>query len=88
MLTTLLTLTFICGILGLFKKLEKHIIILGTSLFGSYIFIKFLSLFIGGWPNEYQIYKFKEIDAKEVIPITILYYVVGTILCFIIGATV
>lgn len=32
--------------------LEKHIVILGTSLPGAYLALRSLSLIVGGWPPE------------------------------------
>lgn len=40
--------------------LEDHAIIIGTSVLGSYLIVRGLSLVIGGYPNEFTVYD--EID--------------------------
>ena len=55
-----------CGLLAF--VLEKHLVIIGTALTGSYLALRSLSFFVGGWPDETQIAKFIENDALEAIP--------------------
>jgi len=43
------------GSLGVWFK--RHIIIIGTSLCGSYVAVRAVSLIFGGWPDEYELYE-------------------------------
>jgi len=36
---------------------EDHIVILATSLIGAYLFIRGISIFAGGFPNEITLYQ-------------------------------
>lgn len=35
---------------------KENIVILSTSFIGSYLFIRGISIFIGGYPSEYELY--------------------------------
>jgi len=45
----------ICGVLGFI--LFDHIVIISTAVIGSYLFIRGISVFGGGFPNEFVIYQ-------------------------------
>jgi len=61
----------------------EHIVIITTSLIGSYLFVRGLSVFIGGFPNEMTIYKM----LKSGIPFepTFYAYLAAIIICFILS---
>jgi hypothetical protein len=51
--------TISCAIAGCILSFfaYNHVIIIGTSFTGSYLFIRGFSLYIGGFPNEFEIAK-------------------------------
>merc|ERR1711907_422791 len=52
-------LAFVCAIVA--AVVEKHVIILITSFVGSYCFVRGISLYAGGFPNEAEL----ETDVKD-----------------------
>jgi len=72
------------GILSIFWY--HYIVIVCTSIIGSFLFIRGISLFAGGYPNEFTIYQ--RISDGEIsnMPWTFYIYMVGIVILFFIGA--
>jgi len=68
------------------------IVIISTSLIGSYFIIRGISLYAGGFPNENYVIDLivnKEYDTlKDVLGFIFYIYIVGWIILFIIGIVV
>jgi len=72
----------LCSFLAYF--FEDHVIIASTALLGSYGFIRGISLFAGGFPNEVKLYQELANGTAE-FPPAFLLYVVGLTAMFIIS---
>ena len=59
--------------------------IYGTSLLGSYIFIRGLSLFFGGFPNEYLIYNSLKNNLELNLPFQFYLYLLLIVILFMQG---
>lgn len=74
---------WICAILC--YKFQQTIIIIGTAFVGSYFFVRGVSIFVGGFPNEFLVYE--EIKSNEFEFTMHIYAYIGGILGgWIIGA--
>jgi len=82
--------TIACAIAGAILSFfaYNHVIILGTSFTGSYLFIRGFSLYIGGFPNEFEIAKALENGSIDGIDpwfyLYLVFIIVLTILCAIV----
>ena len=59
-----------CGILAI--KLMDHAVAIASAICGSYLFIRGISMFLGGFPSEYSIYT--EITAGSYIELPEPFY--------------
>lgn len=75
----------IIGALGAFI-FYYHAVILSTSFVGGYMFIRGISLYAGGYPNEWALIEQIKSGALDHIPYWFYLYLVGIILCTVIGA--
>lgn len=66
----------------------NHAIILATSLVGSYFFVRGISLYAGGWPNEYLILKQIKAGVITSEPWTFYVYLASILVATIICAVV
>ncbi len=81
---------FICAFIfgSLSFVLEKHVIILATSLGGSYLTLRSASIYFGGWPPETQIADFIKNEAWDAIPNDFWLYMAGVVVMTVVGAVV
>jgi len=72
--------------------LVDQVVIISTSLIGSYFIIRGISLYAGGFPNENYVIDLiinKEFDTlKDVLAPIFYVYIVGWIILFVIGIIV
>ena len=73
---------------GLVFVAYNHAIILSTSLIGSYLFVRGISLYAGGFPNEYTLMKELENGVIPVVPMSFYFYLGGIVVSTIICAVV
>ena len=78
------------GVLGIVValislKLFKLILVIGTSFIGSYMVIRGAAVYIGGYPNEFQL--INEIQAGDIdnIPWSAYLYIAGIIVLAVLG---
>jgi hypothetical protein len=57
---------------GLVFVVYNHVVILSTSFVGAYLFVRGISLWAGGYPNEYIL--MKEIKSGIVVTVPLSYY--------------
>jgi hypothetical protein len=83
-------LAVICGVLSIF--LYHHALIISTSIIGSYCFIRGISFYAGGFPNEFDLIDQIKYNGWGGIPKSFYGYmagiIVGAIICIIIQYTV
>jgi len=72
------------GILSIFWY--HYIVIVCTSIIGSFLFIRGISLFAGGYPNEFTIYERIRDGELNGMPWTFYIYMIGMVILFFIGA--
>jgi len=83
---------FIVACAGVFAILTcclfDHVLIISTSLFGSYLLMKGIGCYAGGFPNEATLYD--EMSHGQNVPVTGAFYgyLAGFVLTFIAGAVV
>ena len=73
----------IFGIIAL--KFLKLVIIVGTSFIGSYLTVRGISFYLGGYPNEFQMYNDIQVGDLDNVPYTMYLYIVGMIVLSILG---
>ena len=71
------------GVLSFFWYM--YIVIVCTSIIGSYLFVRGISLFAGGYPNEFTIYERIRDQDMSRVPLTFYLYLAGIIICVGIG---
>lgn len=71
------------GILSFFWY--NYIVIVCTSIIGSYLFIRGISFYAGGYPNEFTIYEKIRTGALSSVPGTFYAYMVGMLIVCGIG---
>jgi len=71
------------GILSFFWY--NYIVIICTSIFGSYLFVRGLSLMAGGYPNEFTIYERMNSHDIDSVPGTFYAYVAGMVVVCALG---
>lgn len=66
----------------------NHAVILASSLVGSYLFIRGISLYAGGFPDEFLL--FKEVKSGMLVnePLTFYLYLAGVVIATVISAVV
>ena len=76
----------ICGVLSLF--LFDHAIIIATSVIGSYTFIRGISFYAGGYPDEFDLANNVAAGNWDAIPSTFYAYMAGffvaSIICIVV----
>ena len=73
----------ILGIIAL--KFLKFVMIVGTSFIGSYLTVRGVSFYLGGYPNEFQMYNDIQVGDFDNVPYTMYLYVAGMLVLSIIG---
>lgn len=73
----------VLGVLSLFWY--QYIVIICTSILGSYLFIRGISFYAGGYPNEFTIYEKIQTGAVNAVPGTFYAYMVGMLIVCVIG---
>jgi hypothetical protein len=84
----LLTLAVVCGALGVFlaHKFFDLVVILATSLVGAYSFIRGISMFAGGFPNELVLFQQLANNVVPKLGWEFYVYLVAIIILFILGS--
>lgn len=77
-----ISLGVIAGILSIF--LFNHAIVIATSIVGSYAFIRGISLYAGGYPNELELVDMIKYNGWESIDPRFYGYLAGFVVCSII----
>eukprot|EP00355_Strombidium_rassoulzadegani_P009221 CAMPEP_0168617554 /NCGR_PEP_ID=MMETSP0449_2-20121227/5601_1 /TAXON_ID=1082188 /ORGANISM="Strombidium rassoulzadegani, Strain ras09" /LENGTH=207 /DNA_ID=CAMNT_0008658371 /DNA_START=774 /DNA_END=1393 /DNA_ORIENTATION=+ len=67
-----------------FKKRE-HVMILSTCVLGSYLIVRGVSLYAGGFPNEFEFTKEFDSGAWTSLPWTFYVYLVMMVVMFVLG---
>jgi hypothetical protein len=62
-----------------------YIVIACTSIIGAYLFMRGISLFAGGYPNEFTIYERIRDGDMSAVPWTFYMYMIGMLIMFLIG---
>jgi hypothetical protein len=82
------TLWVLMGVLGLAFGVcsffwYNYVVILCTSILGSYLFVRGIGMMAGGYPNEFTIYQ--RISAGDIgsVPWTFYMYMIGIVICTI-----
>jgi hypothetical protein len=68
-----------------FKK-SDHFMIFSTSLMGSYILVRGVSLFAGGYPNEFELVQELQVGAYDKIPDSFYVYLGFNVISIILGS--
>lgn len=79
----LFIMTLIGAILG--YEFSTYIIIISTSLLGSYITVRTLSVIFGGFPNEYELNRDLQTQTLDSIPWIFYLYLALIVILFVIG---
>ena len=62
-----------------------YIVIICTSILGGYLFIRGISLFAGGYPNEFTLYERIKVGDISAVPGTFYAYMVGMLILIGLG---
>mmetsp|Transcript_39510 Transcript_39510/g.45369 ORF Transcript_39510/g.45369 Transcript_39510/m.45369 type:complete len:220 (-) Transcript_39510:14-673(-) len=73
----------ILGIISL--KFLKLVMIIGTSFIGSYLAVRGISFYLGGYPNEFEMYNEIEVGDLDNVPITMYLYVAAMVMLSALG---
>lgn len=65
-----------------------YIVIVCTSILGGYLFIRGISLFAGGYPNEFTLYERIKVGDISSVPGTFYAYMVGMLILIAIGIAI
>ena len=76
----------IIGILAL--KFLKTILIIGTSFIGAFMVVRGVSFYIGGYPNEFELYNEIQVGNIDNVPYTFYIYAAFIVILAVIGAIV
>lgn len=73
----------VVGIISL--KFLKAVMVVGTSFIGAFMIMRGLSFYLGGYPNEFELYNEIQVGDYDNVPASFYVYALGIFILFVLG---